>query len=223
MPQLFKPGANTIARFLFYGGLPLLAVAWWVGYELYGSSYVTGAGLVVEQPVPFSHQHHVGQLGIDCRYCHASVERSPFAGMPSSRTCMTCHSQIWKDSPMLAPVRESFRTGAPIRWARVTKLPDYVYFDHSVHVSQGVSCVDCHGRLDLMPLTHKASPLRMKDCLACHRDAHQPTAATPLERYLAALPGTEQPFTERTAQARLTKLVLGRGPLALKDCYACHR
>ena len=223
MAQIFKPGANTIARAIVYGGVPMLLVAWWLGYSLYGSSYATGAGVVVEQPVPFSHAHHAGELGIDCRYCHVYAERSSVAGVPSSRTCMTCHSQIWKDAPMLEPVRASFGSRAPIRWKRVTTLPDYVYFDHSAHLSAGVSCADCHGRVDQMPLTHKASAFRMKDCLQCHRDGKPIVAETALESYLAGMPAAAQPLMRRTSQKRLTELVLKRGKLSMSDCYTCHR
>jgi hypothetical protein len=223
MAQIFKPGANTIARLVVYGALPLLALAWWTGYELYGSDYVTRVGVVREQPVQFSHRHHARELGIDCRYCHVSVETSSFAGMPSSQTCMTCHSQIWTSAPMLEPVRESLRSGRPIAWTRVTRLPDHVYFDHSIHVAKGVSCADCHGRVDMMPLTHKAAGFRMKDCLQCHRDGRPITSDTSLESYLAGLPAVTHPLMRRSPEKKLTALVLARGRLMMTDCYTCHR
>lgn len=169
MPQLFRPYANTLARAsLLAIALVLLGIAW-AGYEYTQSSYATRVGAPLEQPVPFSHAHHVGGLGLDCRYCHTTVETSTFAGMPATQTCMTCHSYIWKDSPMLAPVRDSFNSNTPIAWVRVHDLPDYVYFDHRAHVSKGIGCVSCHGRVDEMPLTWKAESMRMSWCLDCHR------------------------------------------------------
>src|SRR5437660_2869412 len=122
-----------------------------------------------EQPVQLSHKHHVGDDGIDCRYCHTSVEKSAFAGVPPTETCMTCHSQIWTESPLLAPVRESYRTGRPIQWQRVHDLPDFVYFNHSIHIKKGIGCVSCHGRIDEMPITRKHQTLSMRWCLSCHR------------------------------------------------------
>ena len=118
-------------------------------------SHVTYGGVVRPQPVPFSHQHHVAGLGIDCRYCHTSVENSSFAGIPPTKTCMNCHSQIWTNAPMLEPVRESYRTGKSLEWTRVNDLPDFVYFDHSIHVNKGVGCNTCHGPVDQMPLMYK--------------------------------------------------------------------
>ncbi len=124
-----------------------------------------------EQPVPFSHKHHAGELGIDCRYCHTSVEKSSFAGLPPTQTCMTCHSQIWTNAPMLEPVRASYRDDKSIAWTRVNALPDFVYFDHSIHVSKGIGCTTCHGQVAEMPLTWKANTLYMSWCLDCHRAA----------------------------------------------------
>ena len=123
----------------------------------------------IAQPIPFSHKHHVGDDGIDCRYCHTAVETSASAGIPSSEVCMNCHKQIWADSPYLEPVRASLRTGKPIEWWRVHDLPDYVYFNHSIHVNKGVGCSTCHGRIDQMPITYQAATLQMEWCLECHR------------------------------------------------------
>ncbi len=223
MPQIFPPGANTLGRLLFYGAAPALLFAWFIGYELYTSSYVDRVGVAVVQPVPFSHRHHAGELGIDCRYCHVSVEASSFAGVPSSRTCMTCHSQIWtKNAPILEPVRESFRGGEPVAWRRVTTLPDYVYFDHSIHIAKGLACAQCHGAVDDMPLTSKAVAFRMKDCLECHRDhvrvagAERPRLA--VAQYLETLPRGEGRSTQE-----LTRLIAHRGLRKATDCYTCHR
>ncbi|HLY75512.1 MAG TPA: cytochrome c3 family protein, partial [Planctomycetota bacterium] len=146
MAQVFHPAFNTISRVSIFGGLFIFTAVVWVSGCMYRSSYVTEADVVRDQPIPFSHKHHVGGLGIDCRYCHTSVEDSSFAGIPPTKTCMNCHRQIWADSPMLLPVRESERTDTPIRWTRVHHLPGYVYFDHQIHVAKGVGCVHCHGR-----------------------------------------------------------------------------
>jgi hypothetical protein len=218
MAQLFRPGADTIARIAVYGALPTALAAWWIGYELYRSDYVTQAQIVRPQPVPFSHEHHAGGLGIDCRYCHAGAERSPFAGMPSAKTCMTCHSRVWTAAPMLEPVRESFRTGRPIAWTRVAKLPDFVFFDHSIHLARGLACADCHGRVDRMPLTYKAAAFHMKDCLRCHRDAR------PLLDGEAREDGAPmQPEMRATAEPELERLVRARDRRMMTDCYTCHR
>jgi len=169
MPQLFHPSANTIAKASIVGGILLLAGAGWAGWNVERSPYITGQGIVRPQPVVFSHEHHVRGLGIDCRYCHTSVEDSPFAGLPVTKVCMTCHSQIWTNAGHLEPVRESWRTGRPIHWQRVHKVPDFVYFDHSIHVNKGVGCVTCHGEVDGMPLMWQHSSLQMEWCVECHR------------------------------------------------------
>ncbi|MGO4572640.1 cytochrome c3 family protein [Microvirga sp. 2TAF3] len=168
--QIFHPRADTIARVVFVslGAVPTLLL--FLGYMIMRSPYITGQDLVREQPVPFSHEHHVGGLGIDCRYCHTSVEQARFAGIPPTGTCMTCHSQIWTNAGMLAPVRASLADDRPLRWRRVHNLPDYVYFDHAIHVAKGVGCSTCHGRVDQMPLMRQAVPLTMGWCLDCHRD-----------------------------------------------------
>jgi Cytochrome c7 and related cytochrome c len=169
MAQIFHPSTNTISRVSIFGAVFLVGVLLWFLLAIYRSSYVTQAGVVREQPVPFSHEHHVSGLGIDCRYCHTTVEISSFAGIPATEICMNCHAQIWSDSPMLAPVRESFRTNQAIPWTRVHNLPGFVYFDHSIHVQKGVGCVTCHGRVDQMPLMWQAQSLLMEWCLECHR------------------------------------------------------
>jgi cytochrome c7-like protein len=167
--QIFHPSTNALSRFSIFGAVFFIGLALWVGYLLNASPYNTRQNVAQAQPVPFSHQHHVAGLGIDCRYCHTSVEVSSFAGIPPSATCMNCHAQIWTGAEMLEPVRASFRDGKPIRWTRVHKLPDFVQFNHSIHVKKGVGCVSCHGRVDQMPLTWQASPLSMEWCLECHR------------------------------------------------------
>ena len=169
MPQLFHPSTNTFSKVTIFGGVFVLAALMWVFLSVERSSYVTQAKVVREQPVPFSHRHHVSQLGIDCRYCHTSVEESSFAGIPPTKTCMTCHSQIHTNAAMLEPVRESWRAGKSLKWIRVHDLPDYVYFNHSIHVKKGVACETCHGPIGEMALTWRENSLNMEWCLGCHR------------------------------------------------------
>ena len=171
--QLFHPATNVIAKVTVFGGIFILAGIIYVLAILNRSSYASGADVALAQPVQFSHEHHVKGLGISCQYCHSSVEDSSFAGIPPTHTCMTCHSQIWADSPMLEPVRASFSTGEPIPWNRVYNLPDFVYFNHSIHVQKGIGCTTCHGQVDEMPLMRKEQPLHMEWCLDCHRAPEQ--------------------------------------------------
>jgi len=170
MPQIFPRSANDIARISILGGLVLLGGLVWGGATMYNSGYRTGEGIYLHQPVPFSHDHHVRGLGVDCRYCHTSVETSAMAGIPPIATCMNCHRQIWTNSDLLEPVREAWRTGVPIQWERVHDLPDFVYFNHSVHVAKGIGCSECHGQVDRMPLTVQVASLDMQWCLECHRN-----------------------------------------------------
>jgi len=152
MPQTFHRSTNTLSKLSIFGALFLIVGAVFAIAEINRSGYVTQAGIAREQPVPFSHQHHVGGMGVDCRYCHTSVETSATAGLPPTKTCMNCHSQIWSQSPTLEPVRASFRSGQSIEWTRVHDLPDFAYFNHSAHVNKGVGCTTCHGPVDRMPL-----------------------------------------------------------------------
>src|SRR5512140_1030341 len=170
MGQIFHRRTNTVSK-VSIAGAAIFLVAF-VGFLITfpHSPYAAQVGVIAQQPIPFSHEHHVGEVGIDCRYCHTSVENALFAGIPSTELCMNCHSQIWKTSPVLAPVRDSFKTGQPIVWTRVNQLPGYVYFDHSIHVAKGVACATCHGQVDKMPLTWKAETLQMGWCVNCHRN-----------------------------------------------------
>jgi hypothetical protein len=170
MAQIFHPSTNTLSRLTIFGALFAVAGGGWALNEINRSPYVTNARIARVQPVPFSHKHHVGDDGVDCRYCHTSVETSSFAGIPPTKTCINCHSVVWADSPMLEPVRESFRTGKPIPWVRVHDLPDFVYFNHSIHVAKGVGCTTCHGPIDKMPLTWQQNSLQMEWCIDCHRN-----------------------------------------------------
>jgi len=170
MPQIFHRSTNTMSRVTIFGAVFVVAALSWMAMEVQRSPYVTYAGVRKPQPVPFSHQHHVSGLGIDCRYCHTSVETSSFAGIPPTKTCMNCHSQIWTNAALLEPVRASYKTGESLQWTRVNQLPDFVYFNHSIHVNKGVGCESCHGRVDKMPLMWKANSLEMSWCLDCHRN-----------------------------------------------------
>jgi len=169
MPQIFHRSANTISKLSLAGLLSLVAGLILIAMLIGRSSYVTRANEYVEQPVQFSHLHHVLDDGIDCRYCHTSVETSSFAGIPPTKTCMNCHSQIFSTEPILEPVRASFRDNKPLKWIRVHDLPDFVYFNHSIHVKKGVGCESCHGRVDQMPLMQQERSLQMQWCLDCHR------------------------------------------------------
>ena len=170
MAQIFHPSTNTASKVSIFGAVFILGGLTWVWDAINRSGYVTQEGVVREQPVPFSHKHHVAGLGIDCRFCHTSVEESAFAGIPSTKTCMTCHSQVWTEAEILEPVRESWRTDESIPWTRVHDLPDFSYFDHSIHVAKGIGCSTCHGRVDQMPLMWAEAPLQMGWCLECHRE-----------------------------------------------------
>jgi hypothetical protein len=170
MSQIFHRSTNTLSRATIFGAVFVVAALIWVGYAIQGSPYVTYAGVRKPQPVPFSHQHHVTGLGIDCRYCHTSVETSSYAGIPPTKTCMNCHSQIWTNAALLEPVRASYRSGESLQWTRVNQLPDFVFFNHSIHVTKGVGCNTCHGPVDTMPLMYQQESLQMEWCLGCHRD-----------------------------------------------------
>jgi len=170
MSQIFHRSTNTLSRATIFGAVFVIAALGWVLYAVQGSPFVTYAGVRKPQPVPFSHQHHVTGLGIDCRYCHTSVETSSFAGIPPTKTCMNCHSQIWTNAQLLEPVRASYRSGESLQWTRVNQLPDFVYFNHSIHVAKGVGCNTCHGPVDTMPLMYQQESLQMEWCLGCHRD-----------------------------------------------------
>jgi hypothetical protein len=169
MAQIFHPSTNTISRVSIFGAVFVIAGLLWLIAQVHRSPWSTDAHVAREQPVPFSHERHVGGNGIDCRYCHTSVEESPFAGIPPTKTCMNCHSEIFAASPVLAPVRESFEDNVAIEWMRVHDLPDFVHFDHSIHVRKGVGCTTCHGPVDRMPLIAQEHSLQMEWCLDCHR------------------------------------------------------
>ncbi len=170
MAQVFKPSSNTYAKLTIFGGAFAVVGLLFGLAEFNRSSYMTQAQVAREQPVPFSHKHHTTELGIDCRYCHTTVERAGFAGIPPTQTCMNCHKQIWTEAPVLEPVRASWRTGESLEWTRAHDLPDFVYFNHSIHVAKGVGCTTCHGDVGSMNLTWQDATLHMEWCLDCHRN-----------------------------------------------------
>jgi hypothetical protein len=177
MAQIFSPTTNTLAR-ASLGGAILLSVGLIAASSaITRSPFNTKVSVPLDQPVPFSHEHHVNELGIDCRYCHTSVEKSSFAGIPPTHTCMSCHSQIWTNSPLLEPVRESYKSDTPIKgsdgsvgWNRVNKVPEFVYFNHSIHIARGINCNQCHGPVQKMQLTYRGQAFFMSWCLKCHRE-----------------------------------------------------
>jgi hypothetical protein len=170
MAQIFHRSTNTIARVSLFGAVFLAAALLVVLTQVNRSPWVTQALVAREQPIQFSHERHVGSNGTDCRYCHTSVEESSFAGIPPTKTCMNCHSEIFANNPLLQPVRDSFENGRAIEWTRVHDLPDFVFFDHSIHVNKGVGCTTCHGAVDRMPLMFQVQSLQMEWCIDCHRN-----------------------------------------------------
>jgi len=216
MAQIFHRSTNTISRVSIYGAVILIAILGYAVDVVNQTSYVTEVHNARPQPVPFSHKHHVGELGLDCRYCHSSVEISSSAGMPPTQTCMACHSQIWTSAAILEPVRASYRDSTPIAWTRVNALPDFVYFNHSIHVAKGVGCTTCHGPIAEMNITWRAQTLYMRWCVDCHM--------TP-ENYLRPRSEVFNAFY----QAPSNQLALGRQLMkeykvqSLTNCTTCHR
>jgi len=230
--QIFHRSTNTLSRATIFGAVFVVAFVFWAMAQIQRSPYITYEGVVKPQPAPFSHQHHVTGLGIDCRYCHTSVENSSFAGIPPTKTCMNCHSQIWTNAALLEPVRESFRTGKSLQWTRVNQLPDYVYFNHSIHINKGVGCNTCHGPIDRMPLMYQYASLQMEWCLDCHRAPEkylrprdqvfnmryeQPSSAAPV-----VIDGTS--FTDQLALGDALKSKYRLRTVAdITSCDTCHR
>ena len=219
MPQIFHRSTNTISRLSIFGVLFLLVALLWLVAAINRSSYVTDQNVTRAQPVPFSHDHHVGGLGIDCRYCHTSVEVAAFAGLPATAICMNCHSQIWSGSEVLKPVRDSFQSGIPIRWTRVHNLQDFAYFDHSIHVRKGVGCSTCHGPVDRMPLMWQAASLQMEWCLGCHREPERFLRARDQVFNMNWEPGTDQIVLGQ----KLMKEYNIKSVALLTSCSTCHR
>jgi hypothetical protein len=216
MSQIFSRSANTISRVSIIGGVLLVGLLLGLLYELGNSAWVTRQRVAREQPIQFSHERHVAGNGIDCRYCHTSVEQSRFAGIPPTKTCMNCHSQIFSNAPFLEPVRASYTSNTPLRWTRVHDLPDFVYFDHSIHVNKGVGCTTCHGQVDRMPLMWQENTLQMSWCLDCHRNP---------ERYVRPRNAVFQvDYLPPSNQLEVGKqLVADYQIQRLTSCSTCHR
>ena len=250
--QVFPPYANTLATVSLFLGAAAPFALMVGGSQLTSSAANTKVDVPLEQPIPFSHRHHATELGIDCRFCHSTVETQPQASVPATEVCMTCHSQIWTNSPNLAPIRDSWETNTPIQWNKVNTVPDFVYFNHAIHVARGVSCDHCHGDIQNMAITAKGNSFRMAWCLECHR---QP------EKYLyssdAVATGQQTPrqqvfalYRKISSGEQLTdyehKIAEGLGQMMpedathrqsglkalterkvntkqLADCYVCHR
>jgi len=216
MSQIFHRSANTIARVSIFGAVFFIAGLLGLFAEVNRSPWMTGAQVARDQPIQFSHERHVGGNGIDCRYCHTSVEESAVAGIPPTKTCMNCHSQIFSNSPFLAPVRDSFRTDTSIRWTRVHDLPDFAYFNHSIHVNKGVGCATCHGAVDKMPLMRKEASLQMEWCLDCHRKPERYVRPREEVFNMAWRPSEQQ---EKLG----LRLVKAYHIESLTSCSTCHR
>ena len=217
MAAVFRPSANMWAKTVLLGmGVALFGgIGWWWVWPR--TNWERRAEFVVDQPVPFSHQHHVGGLGIGCLMCHSKVETGWNAGLPSTYTCMTCHSQIWTNAALLAPVRESLATGNPLYWGRVTDVPDYVYFNHSIHIAKGIGCSSCHGPVAEMPLMYKAKSMEMQFCLGCHRNPG------PQLRPRDQIYNTLWTRTKDTPSPEALLAEYHIGGRNLTECSICHR
>ncbi len=218
MAQLFHPSANYIAKASLVGAVLLAALGGFVYTVVARSSYLTGRYIERQQPVQFSHRHHGGDDGIDCRYCHTTVETGASAGMPPTQTCMNCHTQIWNDSPYLEIVRASYRENKPIKWERVHDLPEYAYFNHSIHVAKGVGCSSCHGDVANMAVVYQENTLQMEWCVACHKDITpnlRPKSEIFNTAYVDNLSDDEKKDLAKTYKIRSREL--------MTSCSMCHR
>ena len=219
MAQIFRRSANSIARFSLL--FAVLAVTLGLtGILMFARApYYTRQNVVRDQPIQFSHKHHAGDDGIDCRYCHSGVETSAQAGIPPTKTCMNCHSVLFKDAAYLEPVRESYRTDKSIVWIKVHRLPDFVYFNHSIHVNKGIGCSSCHGQVDQMPLMFQAKQLTMSWCLDCHRNPEK--NLRPHDQI------TNMSWQPPANQAEIGKQMAAQNHLRstndLTSCSTCHR
>ncbi|MDR1279384.1 MAG: cytochrome c family protein [Opitutaceae bacterium] len=215
---LFPKSANRLPlRIIIYlfvlGGIATAAITW------YATPKYANVGYAPTQPVPFSHALHAGQLGIDCRYCHVGIDKGPTSTVPTSQTCMNCHNQVRTDSPLLQPVRDSYESGQPVPWVKIHALPDYVYFNHSVHVTRGVSCVECHDRIDRMEVVHQEKPLSMSWCLDCHRNPGDHLRDPELVTRL----GWQHPGGDEVRVKEGRKFVHDWNVKPPQSCSGCHR
>jgi hypothetical protein len=217
--QIFGRSANTVARASIAGLLLIVALVAIAGYFYVRSDYYTQRNVTVLQPVQFSHKHHVAGLGIGCRYCHTSVEFSSFAGVPTTQTCMNCHSQIWTQAPALQPVRDSWANNVPIQWNRVYNLPQFTYFNHSPHIQKGIGCESCHGRVDQMDQLYKATSMQMEWCLDCHRAPEK--YIRPKDQVYTM--GWEPPQPQSVLGPQLVKEYNVLDARTLTSCSTCHR
>ncbi len=219
MAQVFHRGINNVAKVSLVMAVILGGVAFYVYTQIARSSYLTGRYMERQQPVQFSHKHHVGDDGIDCRYCHTAVETSYTAGIPPTQTCMNCHSQIWSDSPYLEPVRASYRDNKPLEWQRVHDLPEFAYFNHSIHVAKGVGCSTCHGQIDNMPAVFQENSLQMEWCLQCHRNPEN--YIRPKDKITDMNWQDSDLTTDERAKLKADYHI--RSSLMLTSCSTCHR
>ena len=243
MAQVFSPVHNTLARLSLLAALALPAVLIVGISAITRSPYGSNAKVVLDQPVPFSHEHHATELGIDCRYCHTSLETSETAGVPPTHTCMSCHSQIWTNSPLLEPVRQSYYTGVPLHWNKLNSVPDFVYFNHSIHIARGINCNFCHGPVQQMMITYRGRYFYMAWCLKCHREPErniQPGGAKAVfqlyqdyqrgdlkdARERALADGDEYdptPAEVEQGKKTLAEYRMTATKKQLTDCWTCHR
>jgi hypothetical protein len=219
MAQLFRPASNTIAKVSIVVVILLLGTTLGVAYIADRGTWMTFVRVAPEQPIPFSHKHHVKDDGIDCRYCHTSVETSHYAGLPATEICMTCHSQIWSNASVTQPIRDSWASGKSIEWRRIHDLPDFVYFNHSIHVNKGIGCSTCHGHVDEMPLTYRVNNLYMDWCVNCHR---QPAKYIRPKSEVFNI-DYEYPSNQAELGRKLVTEYHVQDARSLTDCFTCHR
>jgi hypothetical protein len=219
MAQIFHRSANFLARFCLLGTVVLSGLALTGVLVVARSPYITNQRVSRNQPIQFSHKHHVGDEGIDCRYCHTSVESSAYAGIPPTKTCMNCHSVLFNNIGYLEPIRESYRTDQSIQWVKVHRLADYVYFNHSIHINKGIGCSSCHGPINQMPLVFQASPLTMSWCLDCHRN---PQANLRPKDQIFNMDWKAPADQEEVGQKLAAEYKL-RTTVELTSCSTCHR
>jgi hypothetical protein len=244
MAQIFHPGFNTLARLSLVLAVTGPVIVIGAASAVSRSSYNTKVQIAIDQPVPFSHEHHVNELGIDCRYCHVAVEKSAHATVPATETCMSCHSQVWTNSPLLEPIRESYRTNTPMKWNQLNKVPEFVYFNHSIHINRGLNCNICHGPVQEMQLAYKGKAFFMIWCLDCHRNPEKYVAKREdtFKLYEKAQQGADKGYSnlspeeralahsqeyqrspEELAKAKALMKEYGVKTKQLSDCSVCHR
>jgi hypothetical protein len=230
MAQIFHRSTNTISKVTIFGAVFIVGGLGYLIFAVNQSPYYTDVNVARQQPVPFSHKHHVTDDGIDCRYCHTSVEKSSFAGLPTTHICMSCHSKLWLNSSMLEPVRTSYATDVSLQWTRVNAVPDFVYFDHSIHVNKGIGCTTCHGPIGEMPLTYRANTLYMRWCIDCHNHPERHVRYRPGDprqkdptRPDVFDPNYVEPPNQLELGRQLVKEYKIKEAKLITDCYTCHR